>query len=159
MEIRRMTPDDYPAIVTLELEVQAIHVEGAPQRHIPFGVTSMESYREILADPTNNVVVAVEEGEIVGYMHYEIIHTPQGEWTYARHVVHVHSLTIKQEHRRKGYGERLMEYVNEVARQQGASHVTLDVWAFNQAAHAFYERLGFTPTQILMERAVQQAVK
>jgi ribosomal protein S18 acetylase RimI-like enzyme len=155
MEIRRMTLDDYPAIVTLELEVQAIHVEGAPHRHIPFGVTSLESYREILADPANNVVVVVEDSEIVGYLHYEIINIPQGEWTYARHVVHVHSLTIKQEQRRKGYGEELMDYVTEVARDAGASHVTLEVWAFNQPARAFYERLGFTPTQILMERAVK----
>lgn len=156
MEIRTMTHDDYPAIVVLELEVQAIHVEGAPHRHIPFGVTSLESYREILADPTNNVVVAVDDGVIVGYMHYQVIHEPPGEWTYARHVVHVHSLTIKQEYRRKGYGERLMDYVTDVAREQGASHVTLDVWAFNQPAHAFYQRLGFTPTQILMERSVRE---
>jgi ribosomal protein S18 acetylase RimI-like enzyme len=154
MEIRPMTPADYPAVVVLELEVQAIHVEGAPRVHIPYGVTSLESYQEILADPTNSVVLAVEDGDVVGYMHYEIIDRPQGEWTYAQRVVYVHSLTIREEHRRKGYGELLMDYVTDVAREQGASHVTLEVWAFNQAAHRFYERLGFLPTQIQMERAV-----
>ena len=154
MEIRPMTPADYPAVVVLELEVQAIHVEGAPRVHIPYGVTSLERYQEILTDPSNSVVLAVEDEDVVGYMHYEIIDRPQGEWTYAQRVVHVHSLTIKEDHRRKGYGELLMDYVTDVAREQGASHVTLEVWAFNQAAHRFYERLGFLPTQIQMERAV-----
>lgn len=154
MDIRPMTLDDYPAVVVLELEVQAIHVEGAPRVHIPFGVTSLESYREILADPANAVVLAIQDGEVVGYVHYELIDRPQGEWTYAQRVVHVHSLTIKQEHRRRGYGERLMDYVNDAARDLKATHVTLEVWAFNKPAHTFYERLGFEPTQINMAREV-----
>lgn len=154
MEFRRMTPADYPAIVTLELEVQAIHVEGAPEVHIPFGVTSLESYQEILADPASAVILGIEDGEVVGYLHYERVDRPQGEWTYAQRVVHVHSLTIKEEHRGKSYGRQMMDYVTEVAREQGASRVTLEVWAFNEPARAFYERLGFTATQIMMAREV-----
>lgn len=154
MEFRRMTPNDYPAVVVLELEVQAIHVEGAPRRHIPYGVTSLESYQAILADPANNVLLGIEDGEVVGYMHYEVIDYPQGEWTYAQRVLHIHSLTIKQEHRRKGYGEQFMAHADNAAREQGASHVTLEVWAFNQPAHRFYEWLGFVPTQIQMEKPV-----
>lgn len=154
MEFRRMTPDDYPAVVVLELEVQAIHVEGAPRQHIPFGVTSLESYQAILADPANTVLLGIVDGEVVGYMHYEVIDEPKGEWRYAQRVVHVHSLTIKEEHRRRGYGEQFMDAVANAAREQGASHVTLEVWAFNQPAHRFYERLGFVPTQIQMEKPV-----
>jgi ribosomal protein S18 acetylase RimI-like enzyme len=150
MEIRRATPDDYHALTTLEVEVQALHVEGAPDIYRPGGVLSRESYGTLMANPAHTVVLAIDNDLAVGYMHYEIVERPETEYTFARRILHVHALSIKEEQRRKGYGEALMDYAMQVAREQNAQRVTLDVAAFNKGAYAFYQRIGFQPAQIRM---------
>jgi ribosomal protein S18 acetylase RimI-like enzyme len=152
MEIRAATLEDYPALTALEAEVQAIHVEGAPHVYRPGGVYSRESYAELFASPGNAVVLAVEGVEAVGYMHYEIRESAETEFTYARRSLHIHAISVSEAQRRKGYGEALMDYALARAAENGVDRVTLDVWAFNESALRFYERLGFIPTKIRMAR-------
>ena len=154
MEIRPFTLDDYDALAALELEVQAIHVDGAPHIFIPNGVTSPEGYQALLESPNHVVVLGIEDGAAVGYLHYEISERPASDYTYAQKVLHIHAISVKADQRRKGYGEALMEYAYQAAREQGASRVTLDVWTFNEDARWFYERIGFAPMQTRMSRPV-----
>ncbi len=137
------TLDDFPALTMLETEIQAQHVEGEPGLFLPDGLFSRETYAAYFADPNQGVLLGVEDGEAVGYLHYEIVDKPQSEYLLAQHYVHVHALSIKAEHRRKGYGDQLMEYVVQLAKDQGISDVRLEVWAFNEGAQKFYRRLGF----------------
>ena len=150
MEIRPATIDDYQTLTELEAEVQEIHVEGAPEIYKPNGVISKANYEELFNTPGNTIVLGFDDGQVVGYMHYEITERAESDFTYALRSLHVHALSIKQEHRRKGYGEGMMEYAMERAAEAGVDRVTLDVAGFNKAAYAFYERLGFTPVQIRM---------
>jgi ribosomal protein S18 acetylase RimI-like enzyme len=96
------------------------------------------------------VLLGVEAGEAVGYLHYEIVDKPQSEYLLAQKYVHVHALSIKAEHRRKGYGEQLLEYVIQFAQAQGIPGVRLEVWAFNEGAQAFYRRRGFRTFELKM---------
>ena len=143
MEIRPATLDDYEALSALEAEVQAIHVEAQPHIYIPGGVYSRQSYAELFAAPGNFVVLAVEADQSVGYMHYEVKMREASDFTFARKSLHVHALSVKGTERRKGYGEALMNYALARAAEHEVDRVTLDVGAFNKAAYAFYEKLGF----------------
>ncbi len=150
MEIREATLDDFPALTVLEAEIQQQHVEGEPTLFLPDGVFSRETYAGYFADPNQAVLLGVEAGEAVGYLHYEIVDKPQSEYRLAQRYIHVHALSIKAEHRRKGYGEQLMAYVVQLAKDQGIPGVKLEVWAFNEGAQAFYRRLGFRAFELKM---------
>jgi diamine N-acetyltransferase len=150
MEIRPATLDDYDALTALEAEVQAIHVEAMPHIYVPGGVYSRASYAELFAAPNNVIVLAIEAGQAVGYMHYEVKTREASEFTFASKSLHIHALSVKETERRKGYGEALMDYALARAAEHKVDRVTLDVGAFNQAATAFYERLGFAPAQVRM---------
>lgn len=48
----------------------------------------------------------------------------------------------------------MYRYVLDFARQSGCHNVTLNVWACNPKAQAFYERMGLTPYYIGMEQVL-----
>lgn len=154
MEIRIATIDDFDTLTTLEAEVQAIHVEGAPEIYKPGGVITRANYETLFSTPGNVIVLGFEGDQPVGYLHYEISERPETDFTYARRALHIHALSVSQEHRRKGYGEQLMAYAISKAEEASVGQVTLDVAGFNKAAFAFYEKLGFAPVQLRLSRRI-----
>jgi len=60
--------------------------------------------------------------------------------------LHINTLAVAPDFRRKGMGTRLMWHVLAETRREGARKATLEVRASNQAALALYERLGFRIT-------------
>ncbi len=155
-EIRRAALDDYDEMIVLEAEIQMLHHQGEPTLFPPVGVITREDYAEVLQKPDEGRLVAVEDGEIVGYLDYELIDGQPNYYTYPAKSVHVSTLTIKETHRRRGYGEALMDRVTEIAREFGAVRVTLDVYMFNEGAYRFYERRGFRPLEMRMTLALEQ---
>lgn len=59
---------------------------------------------------------------------------------------------VSREHRSKGLGRRLVEYVLDWARAEGLARVTLLADRDNDVALAFYEKLGFGSSQMVVLR-------
>jgi ribosomal protein S18 acetylase RimI-like enzyme len=59
---------------------------------------------------------------------------------------------VHPEHRRKGIGEKLLSYVLEQAKAEGALRVMLLTDGDNTRAQALYRRLGFAPSSMLAMR-------
>jgi len=55
--------------------------------------------------------------------------------------LHIQVLWVAEEHRRQGYGQRLIEEAEQEARQRGCTHSRLATYSFQ--APAFYEKLGY----------------
>ena len=53
--------------------------------------------------------------------------------------------------RGKHVGSALYRHVLAYARKQGFYNVTLNVWALNEGAYRFYERMGLVPQKYGME--------
>jgi ribosomal protein S18 acetylase RimI-like enzyme len=157
MEIRDATADDHPSIQMLEAEIQAQHAEGAPLIFppLPAGVIPHDQYLALLARPNERVIIAIDEGEAVGYLNYEYIDRPANYYKHPQKLVHVHVITVKATHRSRGIGEALLKYVKQRAREYGASRVTLEVYTFNTGAIRFYERVGFAPITQLMSMPLE----
>ena len=49
-------------------------------------------------------------------------------------------------------GKALYDHVLAFARESGCYNVTLNVWSCNPGAMAFYEKLGFAPYKVGMEK-------
>jgi ribosomal protein S18 acetylase RimI-like enzyme len=58
---------------------------------------------------------------------------------------HVADLGVIEDARRMGIGSALMRAGEAWARERGLPVLSLDLWATNERAHAFYETLGYSP--------------
>lgn len=57
--------------------------------------------------------------------------------------VFLHDLITAETHRSKGYGERMLSYIEEWGREQECSYVALTSSFVRKDAHRFYEREGY----------------
>jgi ribosomal-protein-alanine N-acetyltransferase len=58
--------------------------------------------------------------------------------------LHINTVAVRPELRRRGFATALMRYVMEEARRGGTVRATLEVRRSNEAARRLYERLGFS---------------
>jgi ribosomal protein S18 acetylase RimI-like enzyme len=61
---------------------------------------------------------------------------------------------VHERFRRRGYASRILELVEDKARELGAGKVELHVFGHNLGARALYEKLGYTATSIFMAKPV-----
>jgi [ribosomal protein S18]-alanine N-acetyltransferase len=79
--------------------------------------------------------VAEDGGEVLGFLVANKTRTG---------TMHVITIDVKQEWRRRGIGEALMDAAEEWARQQGLRGASLETAEANQAAQQFYRKRGYT---------------
>lgn len=70
---------------------------------------------------------------------YEDSETQAGEW-------YIDILSVHPNHRRKGIGMKLLQAVEDLAKQQGASVIALNCDEINDKAYQLYQKLGYTST-------------
>jgi len=66
----------------------------------------------------------------------------------------IYDIMVHDRFRRRGYASRILHLVEDRARQLGAGKVELHVFGHNQGARALYQKLGYTPTSIVMAKPV-----
>jgi ribosomal protein S18 acetylase RimI-like enzyme len=67
---------------------------------------------------------------------------------------HVADLAVREDARRMGAGQALMQAGEAWARERGLPVLSLDVWATNQPALAFYRALGYRPESFCLIKAL-----
>jgi diamine N-acetyltransferase len=99
---------------------------------------------EELADPRRTVLLAEEDGSLVGYT--VVYRTAAGEGHPAippGEAVEIQRFYVSTQHHGRGLARRLMEAAEETARELGAEVLWLGVWEHNTRAIRFYEKHGF----------------
>ena len=89
--------------------------------------------RAALEDPRQAVLVAVEDGRIVGHLSLEL----------AGYGVASLGMEVARASRGRGVGRALLAEAVATARRLGAHKMALQVWPHNVAALALYRRVGF----------------
>jgi diamine N-acetyltransferase len=153
MQVRLATPEDAAGIAAVALEVHALHAAALPEVFQPptEAVVTPADIARLREQPGQLVFVAVAGGEIVGYAHAEVQETPATSYKRAAARLHLHAMGVAAECRGGGVGSALLAAVREAAVGRGLTRVSLEVYAFNAGARAFYEREGFVT---LRERLV-----
>jgi ribosomal-protein-alanine N-acetyltransferase len=90
-------------------------------------------FAEELGRAWARVDVALEQGRVVGFVDYWLVHDE----------VHLLAIAIHPDVRRRGIGRRLLDHLLELARARASALVTLEVRRSNVPAIAMYERAGF----------------
>jgi len=66
----------------------------------------------------------------------------------------IYDVIVHDRFRRRGYASRILHLVEDKARELGAAKVELHVFGHNRGARALYEKLGYTPTSIVMAKPI-----
>ena len=61
----------------------------------------------------------------------------------ARSLINIHDLAVLPDHRGQGVGRRLLQAVEQKAREWGCCKLTLEVLEYNHRARLLYESVGF----------------
>ncbi|MHB9782772.1 N-acetyltransferase family protein [Streptococcus sp. 10F2] len=151
MSIRLAKPNDIPAILNLLEEILAVHHKGRPDIFKASGSKyNQEQLAEILEDPKQFLFVYEQDNQILGHLFCQI-QEAQSSVLNPIKTLFIDDLCVSHTARGQGIGEKFIAFAKAYAKEHGCYNLTLDVWADNDGAVRFYERLGFQPQKIRME--------
>ena len=107
---------------------------GLPWRYRPDSIAGQ------IRDPETVVVVARAAGSVAGFAVME--------FHFDARRAHLVLLAVEPAYRRRGLGVALFRWLEKVACLGGIARIRLELRADNEAARAFYERLGFRETEL-----------
>lgn len=108
-----------------------------------------------LTDPKCKVFIAMIDSTTVGYIWFEILVRERDATHISRGRMHVHHIVVDEIARGEGVGERLLAQAELEAGQLGISDITLDAWASNSIAQAFFCKRGYEPVYISLTKKAE----
>jgi len=118
-----------------------------------------ERWKSTLESPDGILVIAERDGRVVGALVGESEDPADGSDTFEvpTSTAHVHDIAVLPDAQGGGVGKALMERFEEVLRERGVKSYGLEVMAGNDAARAFYERLGLELAQMTLYKVLPTA--
>lgn len=150
--IRPAEPRDLDSLGRLGAMLMRTHYAFDPQRFLPAGDDAEEGYGWFLGtrmkSNDDRVFVAEVDGEIAGYvwaalepLSWKELRGPAG---------FIHDVAVREESRRAGIAEQLMQAAIDWLRERGAPRVILWTAAPNEGARQLFRRFGFRDTMVEM---------
>ena len=112
------------------------------------GETYHHAFREIDADPNNELIVAELDGEVVGTL--QLTYIPSISFQGGKRCT-VESVRVDEKFRGKGIGREMMRWAIERAKAKGCISMQLTTNNDRTDAHRFYESLGFSKSHVGMK--------
>lgn len=151
--IRKVQNKDLKGVNKLLHQVLEVHAKGRPD--IFKSGTKKYNDDELLVifnDPKTPIFVAIDDNELVGYCFCVYQETKESENMHAMKTLYIDDLCVDENCRGKHIGTKLYNYVIEYAKKNDFYNVTLNVWALNESAMKFYQKLGLVPLKTTMEK-------
>lgn len=149
--VDRPTMDEVDTVTDLWVELAAS--QRAYRSHIR-GPENRESIRDAMARHvvTDGLRVARIDGKVVGFVMFGL---ERGE--YVQDVTRgvVRNIYVEPSVRSRGIGSELLSTAERELRDADAEAITLDVMAENDEARRFYERHGYSPHRVEIEKRVE----
>ncbi|MBQ3419306.1 MAG: GNAT family N-acetyltransferase [Erysipelotrichaceae bacterium] len=152
MSIRKANINDVNGINALLYQVQDVHANGRPDIFIK-GTKKFKDEELIEILNGNDLIFYVYEAnkKILGYICIKIIIESESFSKYARKELYIEDLCVDENYRHQGIAKELYDYIIELAKKEGCSHITLNVWELNKNAKEFYKKMGMNPLKTIME--------
>ena len=162
--VRRALSKDIDGILKLLEQVNLVHFRGRPDLFKMATKYSRRELEHIIEDNSTPVFVCVPpedeelpEGSpkhpVLG--HAFCIRQKIGNAVLADIMtLYVDDICVDEDARGQAVGRRLFEHVEKYARDEGFYNITLNVWAFNEGAKAFYDSCGMQVQRYGMEKVL-----
>ena len=143
--IRRADSKDADAISRIARSVQALHAAALPavfqqDTSVAFPAADIIGLME---QPNRLFWIGIHDAHVAGYLYAEIQEKPATGVKLATTRLYIHQMGVLEANRGHGLGTALLQAARGFASQHGIARMCLDVWTFNQGAHAFYRANGF----------------
>lgn len=141
--VRRGIAEDEEAILRLWQEMMDYHAHLDPRfQPTTDGKDHFHTVlKEWIVDETRCVLVAIADGEVIGYI---IGCRAENPPVFAmRYFGYVTDICVAPQWRRMGVGHKLFATLKKWFRQQGLTVVQLNVAALNSTSQAFWRAMGF----------------
>ncbi|MGC9467116.1 MAG: GNAT family N-acetyltransferase [Anaerolineae bacterium] len=144
-KIRRAMLADFRALSQLFEEVDRLHREALPDlfQQARGAPREMAYIRSLIVGRDSDIIVAVNDGQIVGCVVLMIRDAPKIPILVPLQYVMIDTLVVVPDARGGGLGRQLMASAEQWAHERGIDRVELNVFEFNEGARAFYEKLGY----------------
>ena len=152
-EIRKATEQDLPSAAALaRLLVVQHHEKDASRFFLPEKVEEGYAwwFRRELARPEAVVLVAVQDGAVIGYS-YGTLEDRNFNLLIDRHGA-IHDVLVSPEARRLGVARGLLSRMIEALEALGAPRILLYTMVDNLPAQALFRSFGFRSTMLEMTR-------
>jgi len=150
LEMRQAITDDIPAIVRMLAD--DFLGRQREDTSLPLNEIYVKAFREIDADPNNELIVAELDGEIVGTL--QLVITPSLSYKGSKRSM-VESVRVDSKLRGQGIGRQMMLWAMERARERGCISMHLTSHGDREDAHRFYEKLGFAKSHVGMKLSLK----
>ena len=158
MLIRRAEIADIPDILRLLVQVCNVHQDIRPDIFKRDGVKYTEpDLMELLRDETRPVWCAVEDEHFLGYCFCQWKEYRDSTVMMDRRELYIDDLCVDEAARGKGIATALFRHVTAVARAEGATFITLNLWHGNSALN-FYEKMGMRPQKTILELPLEDTL-
>ena len=152
--VRRAEAGDIPAVLELLVQVNMVHHIGRPALFKgPAAKYTREQLLDIFADEHTPVFVCTDElGTVLGYAFCILKQLTDDNIMTDVKTLYIDDLCVDENIRGRHVGRTLYDHVTDYARSLGCYNVTLNVWALNDSAMTFYEKLGMKVQKLGMEQ-------
>ena len=153
MTIRQAQKKDILKVTDLLSQVLEVHAVLRPDVFVS-GTTkySPAELEAMFQNEKTPVYVAVDDDDaVLGYAFCQWRETPKSGLFVPSRFLYIDDLCVDAPARGQHVGQALVEHVKAEAKKRGCYEVTLNVWAGNDSARHFYERMGFQVQRATME--------
>jgi GNAT superfamily N-acetyltransferase len=137
---REATPADLPAVLALLADDDIARERGSFHAGPDNAEPVTAAFEAITADPRNELVVADENGAVVGTCQLTFI---PGLSRGGAERMTIEAVRVRADRRGAGIGRRMMAYAQGRAKERGCALAQLTTDKRRADAHRFYESLGF----------------
>ena len=150
--IRKAEGKDLKKVQQLNHELFLHDAECDPTLHMnwPFEKAGEEYFLSRINEVSGVCYVAEIEGEVIGYV-CGAIKSPHTARTITK-IVELENILVKEGLRGNNIGEKLCEAIFAWGKLQGAERATVSAFTDNKEAIRFYERIGYAPYDLTLER-------
>ena len=147
MVIRQANKDDLEQLSRLYAEFHEFHVRGVPDRlsrSSNLRHAELDSALQKIFDSENAAIFVAEvDGQLVGLGEVYIREDAPIPFKVSYKYGHLQSMIVTEAYRGSGIGTRILEAVEQWAKEKNAAEVRLDTWEFKEGPLEFYEKRGY----------------
>lgn len=133
------------------------HVAGRPDVYLP--LESVISYGEFVEMTTSEdyLSLTAKKGDTaLGFAVAKLRTTPDNPLLRENRTFFIEEIFVLPAYRHQKIGERLFKEIEAQGKMQGVKRIDLNVWAFNEGALRFYEKLGMNVQRLIYEKEIEQ---
>ncbi len=156
-KIRKAIEKDYFDINLLYYQTYTSYYKKIPESYkkTPKKILPKGTFLNMIEDKNALVIVACINEEVIGMLYATIETADDDEVTLGYNRVSVDEISVLPSFANKGVGMKLMEHAEEWAGERGIVDLTVLVYNFNKNAIAFYEKNGYKPYSIKLNKKIE----